>query len=54
MEIDPQLIEWLKCKMEETGQGDVGIIMHIRQGEVAWVEKVCTTTEKPRRDDGKQ
>lgn len=32
---------------KENKNGDVGLIFHIRDGKVEWIEKINRTTEKP-------
>ena len=44
-------IDWLEQAINEilltTGYGDAGLIFHLREGKIEWVEKVKRETEKP-------
>ena len=44
-------IDWLERAINEivltTGYGDAGLIFHIREEKIEWVEKVKRETEKP-------
>jgi len=43
-------IDWLEISINEllltTGYGDAGLIFHIREGKIEWVEKIKRETEK--------
>ena len=45
--LDPALIEWLEKCIEEKENGNVGLIFHIREGKIEWIEKINRTTGKP-------
>jgi len=45
--INPELIKWMEKNIEEKENGDVGLIFHIRDGKIEWIEKLNRTTEKP-------
>ncbi len=45
--INPELIEWIEKCIEEKENGNVGLIFHVRDGEIEWIEKINRTTEKP-------
>ena len=47
MKIDPTYIEWFEECIEEKENGDIGLIFHVRDGKVDWIEKINRTTEKP-------
>ncbi len=47
MKIDPSLIEWLEKCIVAKENGDVGLIFHMRDGKIEWIEKINRTTEKP-------
>jgi len=44
-------IDWLERTINEvlltTGHGEAGLIFHIREEKIEWVEKVKRETEKP-------
>ena len=44
-------IDWLERTINEvlftTGYGEAGLIFHLREAKIEWVEKVKRETEKP-------
>ena len=51
MKLDQVIISWIEKAVDEildgTGHGNVGLILHIRDGRVKWTEKIKRETEKP-------
>lgn len=46
MEQKTKYVEWLQNNIKSTDHGEVGLIFHIRQGKVQWIEKINRHTEK--------
>lgn len=51
MKLDLETISWIEKAVMEvcigTGHGNVGVILHIKQGKIDWTEKIKRETEKP-------
>jgi hypothetical protein len=47
MPVDEKCIVWLHEAADRVQNGHVGLVVHIRKGAVAWIEKIHRTTEKP-------
>jgi len=46
MTIDKESLKWLEEHIDCTDHGDVGLIFHIRDGKIDWIEKFVRTTKK--------
>ena len=38
--MDQQLIDWAEQSLKNMKYGEVKIIFHVREGKIAWIEKV--------------
>lgn len=47
MPVDEKCIVWLHESADRMRNGHVGLVIHIRNGAVCWIEKVHRETEKP-------
>lgn len=39
-------IEWMRNHLEGVDHGEIGIVAHIREGRICWVEHLNRTTHK--------
>jgi len=44
--MDQQLIDWAEENLKNMEYGEVKIIFHVREGKIAWVEKVIIVNQK--------
>ena len=54
MKLDPDSLRWLRCQLDRVAFGEVGVIFHLRGGEVEWVERISRETRKQGVDKTRQ
>jgi len=46
LEIPPEYMQWFCNTIRECSHGNVGLIIHIHDGQIDWVEKIHRITKK--------
>ena len=46
MKIDPDSLRWLRAQLGRVAYGEVGVIFHLRGGQVEWAERIFRETRK--------
>lgn len=46
MKLDQETIKWVESALDEAYYGEVGLIFHVRNGKIEWMEKIRRESKK--------